>query len=73
VIKDGKALIYGGRVLWSGHGERCPYCMDLLDQDAMRRDSLTLQQRVDYDNIYGVPTRLPTTLPPERLSLAGSA
>ena len=33
-------LAYGGRVLWSGEDARCPFCMDLLDQDAMRRDSL---------------------------------
>ena len=55
VVKDEKMLVYGGRVLWSGHGERCPYCMDLLDQDALRRDSLTPDQRVDFDKIYGVP------------------
>lgn len=55
VIKDEERLIYGGRVLWSGQGDRCPHCMDLLDQEAMRRDTLTPEQRVDYDEIYGVP------------------
>lgn len=49
-------LTYGGRVLWSGDGERCPFCMDLLDQDAMRRDSLPAEARADYDKIYGVKT-----------------
>jgi hypothetical protein len=48
-------LAYGGRVLWSGDMERCPFCMDLLDQDAMRRDSLPPEVRADYDSIYGVP------------------
>jgi hypothetical protein len=51
--EDG-SLTYGGRVLWSGQGERCPLCMDLLDQESMRRDSLSPQQRADYDEIYGV-------------------
>lgn len=49
-------LAYGGRVLWSGDMERCPFCMDLLSQDAMRRDSLPPEVRTDYDRIYGVPT-----------------
>lgn len=49
-------LAYGGRVLWSGRGERCPFCMDLLDQEAMRRDALPANAVADYDRIYGVPT-----------------
>ncbi len=55
VINHDNKLVYGGRVLWSGHGDRCPYCMDLLDQEAMRRDNLTPDQRADYDKVYGVP------------------
>jgi molybdopterin/thiamine biosynthesis adenylyltransferase len=55
VIRDDAILVYGGRVLWSGDCERCPYCMDLLDQEAMRRDSLSPEQRFDYDKIYGIP------------------
>jgi molybdopterin-synthase adenylyltransferase len=53
-INDG-SLAYGGRVLWSGQGDRCPFCMDLLDQESMRRDSMSPEQRADYDAIYGVP------------------
>jgi hypothetical protein len=34
--------------------ERCPFCMDLLNQDAMRRDSLPPEARADYDRIYGI-------------------
>jgi hypothetical protein len=48
------ALTYGGRVLWSGYGDRCPFCMDLLDQEAMRRDSLPAAAREDHDRIYGI-------------------
>lgn len=48
------SLTYGGRVLWSGEGDRCPFCMDLLDQDAMRRDSLPAAAREDHDRIYGI-------------------
>ncbi len=54
VVDHHGSLIYGGRVLWSGYGDRCPFCMDLLDQDAMRRDSLPVAIRADYDRIYGV-------------------
>jgi hypothetical protein len=53
--QDG-TIVYGGRVLWSGLGERCPFCMDLLDQESIRRDSMSPEQRADYDVIYGVPT-----------------
>ncbi|HWF49763.1 MAG TPA: ThiF family adenylyltransferase [Solirubrobacteraceae bacterium] len=58
------ALVYGGRVLWSGQSERCPFCMDLLDQASIRRDTLSPEQRSDYDAIYGVPkTELDETGP----------
>jgi hypothetical protein len=58
------SLTYGGRVLWSGYRERCPFCMDLLDQESMRRDSLSPEQRADFDAIYGVPkTELKETGP----------
>lgn len=45
---------YGGRVLFSGEGERCPSCMDLLDQRAMTRAGMTDEQREEDDRIYGV-------------------
>ncbi|MDX6718701.1 MAG: molybdopterin-synthase adenylyltransferase [Solirubrobacteraceae bacterium] len=47
-------IAYGGRVLWSGTGERCPFCMDLLDQDGMRRDVLPEAARTDHHRIYGI-------------------
>jgi molybdopterin-synthase adenylyltransferase len=43
---------YGGRVLFSGSGERCPWCMDLLDRDGLREESDA--QRAERDAIYGV-------------------
>jgi molybdopterin/thiamine biosynthesis adenylyltransferase len=43
---------YGGRVLFSGAGERCAACMDLLDQDALREE--TDGQRGEREAIYGV-------------------
>ena len=33
------------------------FCLDLLDQDAMRRDSLPADARADYDSIYGVAAK----------------
>lgn len=45
---------FGGRVLYSGEGERCPACMDLLDQDALRRAHLTPGQKAEEQRIYGV-------------------
>jgi molybdopterin/thiamine biosynthesis adenylyltransferase len=48
------ALRYGGRVLFSGHGERCPYCMDLLDPDELARLSLPASARRAAAEIYGV-------------------
>jgi len=45
---------YGGRVLFSGEGERCPSCMDLLDQRALARATLSDAQRLEDARIYGV-------------------
>jgi hypothetical protein len=45
---------YGGRVLFSGEGERCPFCMDLLDQRALARASMSETQRSEDARIYGV-------------------
>lgn len=47
-------LVYGGRVLFSGVRERCPFCMDLLDQDQLREDTMTAATREAHDRIYGV-------------------
>jgi len=45
---------YGGRVLFSGRGERCPSCLDLLDQRAMTRATMDDTQREIDDRIYGL-------------------
>lgn len=45
---------YGGRVLFSGEGERCPSCMDLLDQQAIARQAMDEAQREVDARIYGV-------------------
>jgi molybdopterin-synthase adenylyltransferase len=48
------ALRYGGRVVFSGNGERCPYCMDLLDPGALARLSLPKDARRAAAQIYGI-------------------
>lgn len=53
-IDDDPELVYGGRVLFSGEGERCPHCMDLLDQRALQLESMDPRQRTANDAIYGV-------------------
>src|SRR6202035_5314754 len=50
----GDTVRYGGRILFSGVGERCPVCMDLLDQDALSRSSMSDEQREVDKRIYGV-------------------
>lgn len=47
-------LWYGGRVLFSGLGDRCPACMDLLDQQALVRATMTPEQVAVDAAIYGV-------------------
>jgi molybdopterin-synthase adenylyltransferase len=47
-------LVYGGRVLFSGDRDRCPFCMDLLDQDELREDTMTAATGEAHDRIYGV-------------------
>jgi molybdopterin/thiamine biosynthesis adenylyltransferase len=45
---------YGGRILFSGNGERCPMCLDLLDQQALARSKMSEEElQVDH-RIYGV-------------------
>jgi len=45
---------YGGRVLFSRNGERCPMCMDLLDQRAIARHGMTEADIATEQQIYGV-------------------
>jgi hypothetical protein len=51
---DDHGVWYGGRVLFSGEGERCPSCMDLLDQRALARASMSESQRAEDARIYGI-------------------
>jgi molybdopterin-synthase adenylyltransferase len=51
---DGNSGWFGGRVLFSGLGERCAYCMDLIDQRAIRHEAQTEGQRAEEEAIYGV-------------------
>ena len=45
---------YGGRVLFSGNGERCPSCMDLLDQASLARAHMS-EDELDVDRrMYGI-------------------
>jgi hypothetical protein len=46
---------FGGRFHLSVGGERCLFCDDLLDQEAIRRDFETPEQRDTDERIYGVP------------------
>lgn len=47
-------LWYGGRILFSGAGERCPVCLDLLDQRALARSGMSEEQLAVDHRIYGV-------------------
>lgn len=62
---------YGGRVLFSGEGERCPSCMDLLDQQAMARAGMSDEQRDVDDRLYGVQRELLDATGPAVVSLNG--
>lgn len=53
-VDDRAGLVYGGRVLFSGDRERCPFCMDLLDQEQLREDTMTAATREAHDRIYGI-------------------
>jgi NAD(P)-dependent dehydrogenase (short-subunit alcohol dehydrogenase family) len=45
---------YGGRILFSGQGERCPVCMDLLNQQALQRAAMDEHQLETDARIYGL-------------------
>lgn len=51
---NGSQLVYGGRVMFSGECERCPFCMGLLDQEQLREDTMTTATREAHDRIYGI-------------------
>jgi molybdopterin-synthase adenylyltransferase len=52
VSDDGAA--FGGRLLVSLDGERCLFCMGMLDQRQLREATQTPEQRAADDRIYGV-------------------
>lgn len=51
---DSSGLWYGGRVIFANNGERCLVCLDLLDQDAITKASMSPGQREEEDRLYGV-------------------
>lgn len=50
---ESESLRYGGRVVLCD-GARCLVCLGLLDQEEIRRDSMSPEQREAHDRIYGV-------------------
>jgi ThiF family len=50
---EGDELWYGGRVVFA-NGAGCLMCRNVLDQQEMRRDSMSPEQREVHDRIYGV-------------------
>ncbi len=51
--REGGDAWYGGRVIFCD-GTRCLSCLNLLDQDQMARDSMSLEQRAADARIYGI-------------------
>ena len=51
---DDRDRWYGGRVLFSDVGQRCPACMDLLDQVSLRRSAMSGEELEVERRIYGV-------------------
>lgn len=62
---------FGGRILFSAHGDFCLRCMDLLDKKEVERALSTEEQRRDWDRIYGVPRAALGATGPAVVSLNG--
>lgn len=62
---------FGGRYHFSVDGERCVFCDDLLDQDAIRHDFENKAQRLADERIYGVPRSALAGTGPSVVSLNG--
>lgn len=62
---------FGGRYHYSVDGERCVFCDDLLDQESIRRDFETSEQREADARIYGVPRSALGGTGPSVVSLNG--
>jgi len=68
---ESEPIIWGGRVAFSGQGERCPYCLDLLDQRAMQRGLMDAEQRAADAAIYGVSAKALAGAGPAVVSVNG--
>jgi molybdopterin-synthase adenylyltransferase len=68
---ESEPIIWGGRVAFSGQGERCPYCLDLLDQRAMQRSLMDAGQQAADEAIYGVAAETLTGAGPAVVSING--
>ena len=64
-------LDYGGRVCVSWRGGGCPFCLDLLSQDDIRRSLADEQERRDIAGIYGVDVAAPGEAGPAVVYLNG--
>jgi molybdopterin-synthase adenylyltransferase len=72
IPEPGKVPTFGGRIIFSGHGERCAYCMRELDQAEIRRATMTPQELTVEASIYGVPvSALTRSSGPSVVSLNG--
>ena len=72
IPEPGAAPSFGGRLIFSGHGERCPYCMGELDQNEIRRATMTPAELAAEATIYRVPvSALTATSGPSVVSING--
>ena len=72
IPEPGVTPSFGGRLIFSGQGQRCPYCMGELDQAEIRRAMMTPAELAAEATIYGVPvTALTATSGPSVVSING--
>jgi hypothetical protein len=72
IPEPGKVPTFGGRVIFSGIGERCAYCTRELDQAEIRRATMTPAELEIEASIYGVPvSALTRTSGPSVVSING--
>jgi hypothetical protein len=73
ILEPGAAPSFGGRLIFSGEGERCPYCVGELDQNEIRRATMTTLELDAEARVYGVPvSALTATTGPSVISLNGT-
>lgn len=68
---ESKPIVWGGRIAFSGQGERCAFCLDLLDQRAMQRSLMDAEQLAADNAIYGVETAALAGAGPSVVSING--